>query len=43
MILCFLAEEICFLPLGKLVSGEGGGVVGGQGDQVVEDPGALIF
>ena len=32
-----------FLPLGKLVGGEGGGVVGGQGDQVVEDPGALAF
>ena len=43
MICCLLAEQICFLPLGKLVGGEGGRVVGGQGDQVVEDSSGLTF
>ena len=38
-----LEEEMCFLPLGKLVGGEGGRVVRWQGDQVVEDSRALIF
>ena len=33
----------CLLPLGKLVGGEGSGVVGGQRDQVVEDPGTLVM
>ena len=31
-----------FLPLGEIVGGEGGGVVGGQSDQVVEDASSLI-
>ena len=33
----------CLLPLGKLVGGEGSGVIGGQRDQVVEDPGTLVI
>ena len=33
----------CLLPLGKLVGGEGSGVIGGQRDQVVEDPGTLVM
>ena len=33
----------CLLPLGKLVGGEGSSVVGGQRDQVVEDPGTLVM
>ena len=38
-----LEEEMCFLPLGKLVRGEGGRVVRWQGDQVVEDSRTLTF
>ena len=38
-----LEEEMCFLPLGKLVGGEGSGVIGWQRDQVVEDPGTLVI
>ena len=33
----------CLLPLGKLVGGEGSGVIGGQRDQVVEDPSTLVM
>ena len=33
----------CLLPLGKLVGGEGSSVIGGQRDQVVEDPGTLVI
>ena len=33
----------CLLPLGKLVGGEGSGVVGGQRDQVMEDPRTLVI
>ena len=33
----------CLLPLSKLVGGEGSGVIGGQRDQVVEDPGTLVM
>ena len=35
--------ELGFLPLGKMVGGECGRVIGGQSDQVVEDSRALTF